>query len=371
MLGAWITRASNQTDDMTRLGRERAVFEAGALVLAIAALALTIAVVAAAPKHSSTPIGSQGLVLRVSSFNGSEAMEATALLRSGEGDPRYVPGNFSARYVTARSKRRSSVPGAVSQPGKPPPAMAVITKAPGSSTYDTWARFEFEDQSRHDGFQCSLDDDARPELCDQGKITYHGLGPGWHCFQVVAVQGRLRGMPRSFCWRRRAAVAREAFRISGNAPAPLFPGTSEALDLAITNPFRFVLKMLKVSIIVEPVPTRDGAPNPGCPGNQNFLVTRQLSTTLAVPALATKSLSDLGVPKGDWPVLTMPNLPVNQDACEGVTFSLFYSGTATSVGRYYQKDGSGSVVPRDAGRALSYHGKTGGCHDECIHGLEQ
>jgi hypothetical protein len=33
----------------------------------------------------------------------------------------------------------------------------------------------------------------------------------------------------------------------------------------------------------------------------------------------------------DWPLLTMPNLPVNQDACKATSFAFDYTGTATEV----------------------------------------
>jgi hypothetical protein len=119
------------------------------------------------------------------------------------------------------------------------------------------------------------------------------------------------------------------FTIGGNAPNPFYPGTSERLDLAITNPFKFAIKVLTVSVTVEPVPAKNGVPDPACPAASNLLVTRPLGTTLDVPALSTNSLSDLGVPQAQWPVLTMTDLPTNQDACKGATFTLVYSGTAT------------------------------------------
>ena len=87
--------------------------------------------------------------------------------------------------------------------------------------------------------------------------------------------------------------------------------------------------MLSVSVTVDALPARNGVPDPGCPAATNLLVTRSLGATLAVPAHSTKSLSDMGVPQVQWPVLTMPDLPTNQDACKGAVFTLLYSGTAT------------------------------------------
>ena len=61
----------------------------------------------------------------------------------------------------------------------------------------------------------------------------------------------------------------------------------------------------------------DGVPDPACPATTNLLVTRPLVSTLTVPARSTKSLSDLGVPQAQWPVLTMPDLLTNQALARG------------------------------------------------------
>lgn len=221
----------------------------------------------------------------------------------------------------------ASAPRASDQGGPPP--VPVITTSPESTTYETWAHFEFADAGDYSGFECRLDD-ARFKPCAPQGANYYNLGLGWHWFEVVAVHGEVRSAPRSFWWHCRPLPAKGGFEIRGNAPEPFYPGETELLDLAVTNPFKFAIKVLGVLVTVEPLPTKDGRPDPGCPGSANLLVTRPLGTTLAVPARSTKSLSDLGVPQAAWPVLTMPDLPVNQDACEGATFTLLYHGTAVA-----------------------------------------
>jgi hypothetical protein len=62
----------------------------------------------------------------------------------------------------------------------------------------------------------------------------------------------------------------------------------------------------------------------------NFLIGQQLQGTVTVPANATNlSLSDLGVPQANWPTITMPDPPANQDGCQGAKVTITYSGTAT------------------------------------------
>jgi hypothetical protein len=208
------------------------------------------------------------------------------------------------------------------------PSVPVIIEAPASLSYFTWAHFDFSDQDQHSGFQCRLDNGPFAP-CGPGATSYQGLDLGRHCFYVLAVQGGYRSAPRGFCWQCRPIRVNGGFAIGGNTPNLFYPGTSEPLDLAITNPFKFAIKVLSVSVRVEPVPSKNGVPDPACPAATNLLVTRPLGATLAVPARSTKSLSNLGVPQAQWPVLTMPDLPTNQDACEGATFTLLYSGTAT------------------------------------------
>lgn len=156
----------------------------------------------------------------------------------------------------------------------------------------------------------------------------HARSAALRCPSLVA------GMPRSShvgrpCQDRRPICLHGTFTIGGNTSRPFYPGTSEALDLRISNPFKFPIKVIKVSVSVEPVPTKDGKPDPACPGMANLLVTKHLGTVVTVPARSTNLLSELEVPQQDWPQLTMPDLPVNQDACEGAVFTLDYWGTAT------------------------------------------
>ena len=235
---------------------------------------------------------------------------------------------YSVGTASAEPAPRAPAALSVSLTNEAAPPVPLITEAPASSTYDTSAQFEFSDQGQYGGFQCRLDN-AQFEPCGPGGASYSDLGLGRHCFYVLAVRGGFRSGPTGFCWQCRPIRVSGGFSIGGNAPNLFYPGTSEPLNLVITNPFNFDIKVLTVTVTVEPVPAKDGVPDPACPATTNLLVTRPLVSTLTVPARSTKSLSDLGVPQAQWPVLTMPDLSTNQDACEGATFTLRYSGSAT------------------------------------------
>jgi hypothetical protein len=209
-----------------------------------------------------------------------------------------------------------------------PPGVPTITEAPPSVTYDTWAHFKFSESGGYSRFECRLDNTPFRD-CGPGGVSYYGLSLGRHCFDVAAVYGASWSTTRSFCWRCHPLPLMGRFKVGGSAPYLFYPGTSELLDLEVTNSFRFAVTVLSVSITVGQVPTRDGLPDTACPGTTDMRVTRPMATTFEVPARSSKSLSQLGVPQDKWPVLTMPDLAVNQDACEGATFSLFYSAEAT------------------------------------------
>jgi hypothetical protein len=122
----------------------------------------------------------------------------------------------------------------------------------------------------------------------------------------------------------------DRFTISGTVDGTLAPGLSAPVNLTFSNPFSFAITVTSVTITVQDGTTRAGQSNPSCRGGDNFVVTAPLAATPVVPGHATRSLEQLGVPRQAWPVVSMPNLPVNQDACKLTTFTLAYRGTASA-----------------------------------------
>ncbi len=112
------------------------------------------------------------------------------------------------------------------------------------------------------------------------------------------------------------------FSVSGSPSGTFQPGNGRAIDLTITNPSGSDLTVTAVTIAVGP------SSLPAC-GAENIVVTRQFSGPVVVPAGATRSLSALGVSEAQWPVVTMPDTGVDQDACQQATFQLTYTGTGT------------------------------------------
>jgi|SRR5579872_6792822 len=118
--------------------------------------------------------------------------------------------------------------------------------------------------------------------------------------------------------------------IQGNVSAPFTPGSSHPVDLIFTNPYAAAITVPSVSVSVQPTTTLNGSPNRSCDGPANLSVLQGFTGPVTVPALSTKSLADLSVPQGRWPLLEMPDLPVSQDGCRNTTFHLTFTASGVT-----------------------------------------
>jgi hypothetical protein len=259
----------------------------------------------------------------------------------------------SGRYVS-RVARRWPAQSGRHIPGRPP--APVIVAYPPNPTKSRSARFTFTDAGWPNvRFSCELD--APPATWClrggrfprtltrgrrhgvEGEQQYSDLTYGPHCFYVQAVsRARKAGPIAQYCWsilppsapfpHHRHPVAQN-FRVGGNLPEPLYPGTSEPLDLTFTNPNSAPITIAAGAITASTITITSN--QPGC-GSSNFGATQGLTVAVTIPArqLVPLSLSALGVPEADWPVIEMVDTDTNQDACEGATLTLTYSGIEAS-----------------------------------------
>lgn len=114
------------------------------------------------------------------------------------------------------------------------------------------------------------------------------------------------------------------FTMSGNISGPFYPGTSQSVNLSITNPNPAQITIPAGSITIT-VTTSNQAQ---CPGATNFTMSQSLTQAVPVAGNSTDSLSQLDVPTADWPIVKMIDTNTNQDACENLTLTLHYSGSA-------------------------------------------
>lgn len=225
------------------------------------------------------------------------------------------------------------------------PAAPVIVVHPPQFTAYTSAVFAFTDTSwRRLRFSCYLDSGPirpctwgshhhghsgwhphRHGVHFAGGMRYANLPAGRHCFYVFATDAAGNVGPAArYCW---FIVGRRHtyFTVGGDLPAPLYPGTSEPLDLTFTNPTSAPIFIVSGAVSSRNITIISN--KAGC-GGSNFAVTQGLTASATVPArqLTPVSLSALGIPQAGWPVITMIDTHTNQDACEGAQLTLAYAG---------------------------------------------
>jgi hypothetical protein len=117
----------------------------------------------------------------------------------------------------------------------------------------------------------------------------------------------------------------KTFEISGDLATHLYPGASAPLNLTLTNPYNFDLRIGSISVSLEEATSR-----PGCSGSQNFEVTQMPASAYPVtlPSGLTRTLTQLGVSDASKPRVRMINQPWNQEACRQAGITLQYSGSA-------------------------------------------
>jgi hypothetical protein len=237
------------------------------------------------------------------------------------------------------------------------PPKPIFLDAPLKTTHQRTATFSYTDEWHDVTYKCSLDR-IPLKKCPSEGMTFRRLKPGPHVFSLAAKKGRLLSERAKWHWKivepgnfhsgttttttpgpttptatptptpQTGSTLDGSFAITGNVEGVLAPGVMRAVNVSFTNPWDFRIAVSSLEISVRDTTFRNGGPNPGCIGSVNLLVIRPLGTQPRIPPHRTRSLAQLGVPQSQWPVVYMPNLPTNQDACKSTTFSLRYSGTA-------------------------------------------
>lgn len=148
-----------------------------------------------------------------------------------------------------------------------------------------------------------------------------------HCFGSYASGPAGRMGPITDCWTTGAGTP--DFAVGGSLTRPLYPGTSQRLNLTFTN-----RSFAPVTIPRGGIPARDitiTSRAHGC-ASSNFAVVQGLASAVTIPAgrFTPVSLSALRVPQGDWPVIAMIETNTNQDSCQDAELTLTYSGIEAS-----------------------------------------
>jgi hypothetical protein len=156
---------------------------------------------------------------------------------------------------------------------------------------------------------------------------------------VSVVQAAKRHRPRPH-------TSRPAFTVSGNLGAPLHPGSSQPIGLALTNRTRSALWITALRIRLEIDATHAAA---GCSADRDFSVTPLPVGAFPILLPARRPFRAGGWPAPfkwnatqTWPFamlgvtglpsVAMHDLPqTNQDACKGASLRFTFTGTARRV----------------------------------------
>jgi hypothetical protein len=150
------------------------------------------------------------------------------------------------------------------------------------------------------------------------------IPPGGYDF-VITGTGKVNGETVSRSTAAALSVEKtQSFRIAGGLPVQLAPGTSAPLNLALTNPYGFDLRITSLAVSLK------STSSPACGAGQNFTATQIPAARypITLPASQTRTLGQLGVADADKPRVAMLNQPYNQDACKGAVITFEYSGSA-------------------------------------------
>jgi hypothetical protein len=200
----------------------------------------------------------------------------------------------------------------------------VITAHPETRTSST-ATFRLSDRARRVNFECHLDASAW-KRCGR-TVAYASVEAGRHRFFARATRAGV-GNSRiaAFTWTVETPVAPVSpdglpFEIAQSGPPPLlYPGAGPSpLPVAIINPNPDEIQVTSLAVDVTGGPA-------GCDPRVNLRIgpsTVSPADPLAIPAGGT-----LPVTAAQAPTIELAETGMSQDACQGGSFSLRFSGSA-------------------------------------------
>jgi len=169
-------------------------------------------------------------------------------------------------------------------------------------------------------FQCRLDEADWTRCSSPYRLP--GLEAGDHSFAVRALNRRGgAGSAAHYRWSQ-LEPKQIAIEPQVGSLEPLMPGDPpQQLPVRIVNPNPAPIEVTGLTVLVSP-------DSPGCAGDPNFAVTPSSlspAAPLTIPAGASAGLPSGGATA---PTLALRELPVDQNACQGTSVHLFFSGEA-------------------------------------------
>ncbi len=169
-------------------------------------------------------------------------------------------------------------------------------------------------------FECRLDGSEWAGCSSPYVLT--SLESGEHSFAVRALSPRERSGPAAhFRWLQLEA---KPFTIDPlfSSLEELMPGAPpQQLPVRIENPNPVPIEVTGLTVTVSP-------DRPGCAADPNFMVVPSSLTPAAPLGIPAGGSVTLPSPAATAPTLELRELPVDQNACQGATLGLTFSGEA-------------------------------------------
>jgi hypothetical protein len=180
---------------------------------------------------------------------------------------------------------------------------------PGGPSPEQWRRFE-----------CRLDGGVWDECAS--PYLLRELEPGEHSFAVRALNRRgFVGLVARYRW---ALLEPQEFSVEPVAGSldELMPGApAQPLPVRIVNPNPAPIEVTSLTVAVAPEPS-------ACPADPNFEVTPSSLSPAAPLTVPAGGSASLPTATATAPAVAMRELPTDQNACQGATVHLDFSGEA-------------------------------------------
>lgn len=118
--------------------------------------------------------------------------------------------------------------------------------------------------------------------------------------------------------------------LSGSLTTALVPGSSERIDVRLRNAGDRAITLTSLGMALDAVTApRSSAARPCDAGD--FAITDYAGPSLTLGAGQAATLSELGVPTAQWPLVRMLNTSANQDGCQNATLNFRYRATGSEA----------------------------------------
>jgi hypothetical protein len=118
-----------------------------------------------------------------------------------------------------------------------------------------------------------------------------------------------------------------SFAISGDLTEQVAPGILVPLDVSLTNTQDQVLRVSELTVTVTAVDAPRATNKLPCTTDDFVVEQFDDETILLLEPGDTRSLTEFGIARADWPRVGMVDADANQDGCKGATLELGYTAT--------------------------------------------